>query len=884
MRVNRSTQFLTTGVARLISVLAVCFLTGSVLAATPAGTTISNQASAVYKDEFGNEHSVTSNVVETVVEQVAGLELTQDQQQLAEAGTTVYFSHRLVNIGNGDDRFDLSVNNRSGDSIDLNALAIYLDADQNGVADNNTPITTTPWIGASNDLYLVVAGTIPSGAGLNDAARIQLTANSQFSTSLSDFNTDTVNVDIGAIVVFTKSMSSNSGNSPSGPYTVTLDYENTGTSLANEVVLIDALPEGMQYVPGSGRWSATTEVLSDSDPNDFHTAGSNSIRYCAYDNSCTNLPESQIDADISSVNQVTAVVSLLAPGESGSLSFDIEVDPLLPAGVLVNQAEMQFDTGGITKPRTFGNSVSFNVLQSASVVANGSEATAIDGMNEPVSINSAPLVGTVVFKNVIWNTGTTTDTFNIEVDTLSTTFPANTIYRLLRSDAVTPLQDTNSDGTVDTGPVLPGAYAIVNLEMQLPFGFTGNNNGAGFDIEKTAISVADTSVSNSVVDHLDEIVSNQVDLTNQSPAGSAGALGVGPGPELSPVSTVNADSNGVALFDLYIRHQGAGTASYDLSAHADANANALPANWEVEFSDAQTGNTISNTGLLSSGESTHVVAKVMVPADANNPAISIYFRARSPVNGASDIKHDAMLFQSSPQLQLEPSLSAYVAPNGFVIYEHLVTNPGSAELNDIVFTQQQSVADWQSILYADTDGNGQFSSADQPITQPLILSPGASAELFLKVIAPVGVSVGQNNVTELVASSAAEGLSAQISDNTTVSINRVSIRKEQAVDVGCDGQPDPGTDFSPAKIDVAPGNNCILYKLTATNDGIEPSFNVVIRDSTPPYTLYYPSAVCSRTPCWINEPDLDETGTINAETDQLLPGDSYHLQFSVRIE
>ncbi len=878
------TQCWITNAMRLFVVIALCCLGFSTLAATPAGTTITNQASAVYKDEFGNEYTVTSNIVETLVEQVAGLDLTQDQQQLAVAGTTVYFSHRLVNTGNGDDRFNLSINNASGDTIDLNSLAVFLDEDQNGIADSNTPISTTPWISAGNDLNLVVAGTIPSSAGLNDAGRIVLTASSQFSTSLSEFNTDTVNVDVGAIVVFTKSLSGNSGNSPSGPYTVTLDFENTGTSLANEVVLIDALPDGMQYVPGSARWSATNEVLTDNDPNDFQSAGSNSIRYCAYDSSCINLPESQIDADISSVNQVTAIVSLLAPGESGSVSFDIEIEPLLPAGVLVNQAEMQFDTGGVTKPRTFGNSVSFTVLQSASVVANGSEATAIDGMNEPVSISSAPLVGTVVFKNVIWNTGTTTDTFNIEVDTLNTTFPANTIYRLLRSDAVTPLQDTNADGTVDTGPVAPGAYAIVNLEMQLPFGYSGNNNGAGFDIEKTAISVVDTSVSNSVVDHLDEIVSNQVDLTNQSPAGSTGALGVGPGPELSPVSTVNADSNGVAFFDLYIRHQGTGTASYDLSAHADAAANALPANWDVEFTDAQTGNVISSTGALSSGQSIHVVAKAAIPVDPNTPVISIFFRARSPVNGASDMKHDAVLFESSPQLQLEPSLSAYVAPTGFVIYEHVVTNPGSAAINDIVFTMQQSAANWQSILYADTDGNGEFSPADQPITQALALNPGASAQLFLKVIAPAGASVGQNNVTDLVASSAAEGLSAQIADSTTVSVNRVSIRKEQAVDVGCDGVPDPGTDFSPAKIDVAPGNNCILYKLTATNEGVEPSFNVVITDNTPPYTLYYPSAACSRTPCWINEPNLDETGTINAETDQLLPGDSYHLQFSVRIE
>lgn len=864
--------------------LLLCFCCASVYAATPAGTVIRNQASAVYTDDSGTQYTVTSNVVETVVEQVAGLELAQDQQQSSAAGSVVTFSHRLTNTGNGDDRYALQLVNESNDTIDLNSLAIFIDLDQNGVPDNDVPLTTTPWVSAGTDVYLVVSGVVPGNASAGDTAVVSLQASSQFTNTVVVGNSDTVNVDSGAIVTFTKSMSSSAGVSPSGSYTVTLNYANSGSAVANQVTLIDAIPAGMSYVSGSGQWNLTTQTLTDADPLDYHDGGNTRIQYCAYDASCINVPEAQTDQDTLTTNQVTAIIESLQPGESGFISFDINIEEQLSAGVLLNQAELQFDSGGATKPRIYSNGVSFTVLRNAAVVANGSQATAIDGMNEPVSVSSAPLSGTVSFENIIWNTGNAVDTFNMFVDVDNTSFPAGTVYQLLKADSATPLLDTNQDGAVDTGPVQPGSYAIVVLQLDLPFGVSGNNNGLGFDIRKIAQSSNDASVSNDIVDHLDEIVSNQVDLTNQRPAGSVGALGTGPGPEDLPVSTESADANGLVSFDLYIRHQGSFAGSYDLSAHSNPGGGGLLPGWKVEFIDVATGAAMTNTGQLSSGESKHVVARVGVPTDADFDTQSIFFKALSPLNGASDIKHDAVQNIKQAELNLTPSLSAQVNSGGSVVYEHLVTNSGNVALSDIAFLVQNSSVGWQSVLYADTDNNGFLSPDDLPLNGNMSLAAGESADVFLKVFAPAGSSQGQNNVSTLQAGSVIENLTSAVTDTTTVSESSVSIKKEQAVDVGCDGQPDPGNDFSPAHINVAPGKNCVIYKLTAINKGSTPSYNVVIRDYTPPYTVYSPAASCSRNPCWINEPDAEQTGTINAETDQLLPGDSYYLQFSVRVK
>jgi len=143
-------------------VMLAVLLCANALANTPAGTVIRNQASAVYTDESGQQVTVTSNIVETLINQVAGLELTQDQQKLTTAGSIVSFPHRLSNTGNGDDRYNLQINNASGDTFDLNSLGIYLDLNQDGVADSTTPVTVSPWVPAGTDLFLVISGLVPN--------------------------------------------------------------------------------------------------------------------------------------------------------------------------------------------------------------------------------------------------------------------------------------------------------------------------------------------------------------------------------------------------------------------------------------------------------------------------------------------------------------------------------------------------------------------------------------------------------------------------------------------------------------------------------------------------------------------------------------------------
>src|SRR5262245_3740741 len=74
-------------------------------AAPPAGTSIGNQASATYLDASSTSRTVTSNLVTTIVQQVASFTLTANGNVTAAPGGQAVFPHILTNTGNGGDTF-----------------------------------------------------------------------------------------------------------------------------------------------------------------------------------------------------------------------------------------------------------------------------------------------------------------------------------------------------------------------------------------------------------------------------------------------------------------------------------------------------------------------------------------------------------------------------------------------------------------------------------------------------------------------------------------------------------------------------------------------------------------------------------------------------------
>ena len=208
----------------------------------------------------------------TIVAQVASFTLTADGAKFAAPGGQVYYAHTVLNTGNGTDTFTLSAaNNATGDNFDLASLALYADANGDGLPDNATAIISSGPIAAGASFRFVAMGIVPASETAGRTAAITVTASGTATATPAPaaINTDTTTVTGNAVINVTKSISANSGPAGSGPYTVTLTYNNVGNSSATNLNLRDLLPAGMAYVAGSARWSVTGgTVLTDANNAD----------------------------------------------------------------------------------------------------------------------------------------------------------------------------------------------------------------------------------------------------------------------------------------------------------------------------------------------------------------------------------------------------------------------------------------------------------------------------------------------------------------------------------------------------------------------------------------------------------------------------------------
>ena len=844
-----------------------------------AGTLIKNQATASYKDAAGVEQFATSNVVETLIQQVGAMDLLQDQSRIGAVGNTVYFPHVLTNTGNGVDTYDLTVENESGDDYDLDGLVFYADANKDGVPDNTTPITSTGALSSEESFYFVVAGVVPAGATVGQQAELTVKGASTFVETPTDLvveqtNTDTVKVSDQAIINVTKSMSANSGAAPSGPYTVTLKYSNAGLTDATAVTLKDVLPAGMSYnLSGdAARWSVTgdTVTLTDTDATDPQGTTS-TVTYCAYSPGCET--------------EVQAVISLVSPGETGELTFEVNIDSGLEASTLINIAEFSYHDGSAVVSTVNTNQVPFEVNESLGVVANGSDtevtldADNLGGTTDSFVVSSATRGASVPFDNYIRNMGNTDDVFEITVDDTGT-FPAGTVFQLFQSDGFTPLMDTNSNGTPDTGVMAVGeAYKVV-LKAVLPVNASGDNGGAGFEVTKTATSALDDTVFDSVTDRLLTISADSVDLTNNS--AGAGADGAGIGPESSPVTTENIVPGGQAVFSLFVNNTSDAGNSYSLEyskenfvsgsfygSDASVSSGSTVSNlWSVVFhfdggvGDCSTlGQQTLTTSYIAGGSSQQICAVVTAPdeVEATGEVLPVYFKAYSQLTGSNDIKQDAVKVVEQPALSIEPDQIGQVEPGATIVYAHQVTNNGNTQLECVNVTAADAdpQSGWSSVVYLDVNGDGLLDAGDTPMesVSPLSeIAPRGHLSVIVKLFAAGDAALGLKNTHVLTvtgnqsdgdgdaATCTGAALTDTVSDVTTVSLSKVSIIKEQAMDEDCDGT-EEGV-FSANAFQVEP-EACIIYRLTATNTGAAPVNKARIDDASPNYTSFFGTAVVS---------------------------------------
>lgn len=881
---------------------------GTALAAPAAGTVIGNQATATYNDAGGTPRTATSNLVQTTVSQVKSFTLTANGARTASAGQTVYYPHTITNTGNGTDTYSFTSPVATGGAFAHTGPGpggtpvYYIDADGNGVPDNFTPISTTGPIAAAGVFRFVVAGTVPGSATNGQTGTITVSVADGTPTTLT--NTDTTTVANSAVTV-TKALSITSGASPNaGPITVTLSYTNSGSAAATNLLVTDVIPTGMTYVANSGRWSVTgATVLTDAGAADDQGG----IVY---------------DFGVSAAGRVSATIASVPAGFSGTLTFQVSVNAGVAPGFINNAALYQTSTQASTST----NTASYQVVQTAAVVANGSITSSVNGTSEPVTIASAAAGSTFSFTNVIWNLGNAADTFAISMAGQGT-WPAGATFTLLQSDGVTSLiANTTPSIPVYSGGCAAGfetdaanqrcGYRVI-LRVQLPV----SASGGPYSITKTATSGFDNTKTDTVVDTLTVVAANTVDVTNNTartdstPAGTAAAgnaatTGFGPtGTTLitTNVVTPSTTTSTVTRFQLYVNNTGAINDAFNLAAAG------TPAGWSVVFrADGGAGNcstvgaTLTSTGTVNAGANRLICAEVTVPVTTSgNAAPGTYnldFSATSALNGTvSDTKRDAVTVNAVNSLTLTPNNTQQTFPGGSVTYTHVLTNLGNVAYavpaNPITFaagflSDSRAAQGWTSVAYLDGNGNGVFDPgvddvAGNQITAATTLALGVNATraIFVRVFAP-GSATGADpaNVTTLTASYNAGALTTSATDSTSVTDGLVLVKMQRTVN--CDGSA-PGV-FSTAAIAAGPltaPGQCIGYQITGTNTTAANITAVVINDNIPASTTQRNTCGAPATTVGtITSPGAGLTGTISATVGTLTPSQSAVVTFCVRID
>ncbi len=892
-----------------VAVGGLAFVPAANAAAPLAGTNISNIATASYTDANNTKRTVTSNEVKTTVLQVASFTLTASQSTTANPNGQISLSHTLTNTGNGADTFTVDLanvtNGTNGDTYDFSNIRIYLDADKNGIPDNNTNIAgQTISVAAGQSVGLIVVGTTPNAVTADAVGKLTVTATNVYTatingnTATTATNTDTVTIVTGAVIQVTKSANVTSvnpvGTDAERTVEYTLSYKNTGNTAATNVTLRDILPANVTYVPGSGVWSGSATARTDA-AND-ETNGK-------YD----------FDAATKTLNFVIASV---APNTTGTLKFRVVVNANTPAGNILNKASFDPDGPG-TEPSQDTNTaiVTVNSIYAGTIndsatdkYADGQVPTAPVGTKDDTITAAASQGVAVNFGNnggeQIWihNTGNVAETYNISVD--KTGLPAGSVVELLKADGLTPLTDTNGDPIVDTGSIAVGASQRIVARVTLPSTYKGPAPVSAVlaiqPVNNNLITARDT-----ITLTISNITANTVDLSNgagnKDGVDDAGEnAGEGPYNANNIIDTRLVNPGASVTFPLAVNNRGTNSDNFNISSD-------LPAGWTVKYYTSNaagvcTTNQVTNTGNIVANGTAYLCATVTAPAGATPGNTDVVFTVTSVATNLSDSIKDRVTVNAVRNVSFTPDRTGQVAPGGSVTYTHILTNNGNVtegvaggNLLPFIVNTVGNLGSTTSV-YVDLNNNGIADTGELVTGGDLTalltstpggagLQPGESATILVKVEAPTNANAGQADTATLTITPTGS-TAVSINDTTTVNIGQVRLTKQQALDANCDGIPDAGAAaYSLNTIQAKPGA-CITYQITAANDGNQPVTDVVINDTVPTYTTLAASPATAPAPAL--DPVAKGTvtilnGGIASSPFGLVPAESVNLKFTVKI-
>ncbi|PKK89020.1 MAG: hypothetical protein CVV64_16165 [Candidatus Wallbacteria bacterium HGW-Wallbacteria-1] len=430
-------------------VFALFFPSGAMAAGTLAGTAITNQAWADYKDANGNQMArIFSNTVSTIVSRVPGVDIVPPVvTNVASNTSTTQFLAQIFNTGNAADTYTFTYTVVSGwtplsvifyhDSATAGNHHVYdpgidtlLTADGSGKYHTDSAAADDDF-----DIFMTIGTPSAAVAPDNSTSVIKITAVSDFDGSVSDFGTYTV-VITSAVINAVKTHSPESPV-PGQTVTYTINLNNQGSSPGNTVIISDPIPNNMAYVPGSITLNSIAKTdLSDADEANFNVTTPNAVS--------------------------VAIGTIAANGGLAVVTFQATVNSnVLINSPITNQAHITYTSGG----------------NQIDITTNG-ETLFVGGLagidlQTPSPLSSGNPGDKIAKPFTVINNGNNDDTVKLTISTTSGwswDIWIDTNGDGLLGPEDIKASDTNGDGIIDTGSIAPNQTLKLIAVTTIPVG------------------------------------------------------------------------------------------------------------------------------------------------------------------------------------------------------------------------------------------------------------------------------------------------------------------------------------------------------------------------------------------------------------------------------
>ena len=379
---------------RLLALLGLTSLAWVQAAGTPAGTVISNQASATAVSSDPNEPpiEVVSNTISTTVSAVCAVSVTPDgtptqpgQRASILPGEQTVFSYTVLNAGNQATTFALSSATDASSGF-TPAVKIYLDTNGNGQLDTGEPLADSVTLDPDQSARFLLA--VQTAGADHGSAFVSLNAGCGNGGASDTNNYAAVNLGQPPALSLSKSFSP-AQVKPGEGSTVTLTVTNSGQGASREVIVTDPLNTpaltGASFVAGSD--SADAGVVEYSADGSTYSA-----------------------AQPATVAAIRLRVPSLAAGARATLTFKLATSAAAENKTLQNLATVT-SSGTPGGQAGAGLTVRYTPGVALGPVGNptAAEGSPADSQNKDFAV-----VGqTVCFTQTIQNTGDVADDFTV---------------------------------------------------------------------------------------------------------------------------------------------------------------------------------------------------------------------------------------------------------------------------------------------------------------------------------------------------------------------------------------------------------------------------------------------------------------------------------------